>query len=372
MTPTHAFSEPTADALKRSPSQIEPFNGLLEVLDFTLVSRLQVADGRHGLGNQPPRTLGSSVSPLLAKLSGSHYDVQATPEQWRTVWLWIESAAPYAGCYAALRNAETWERAQRALAMAQKSGQSDERCVVCHQPKSPLEMPYDYWRNSRRLEQWKPSVKLLDRPIGPNERVIVPDDPIAKFGTALLYNSTRPEESPVLLAPLAKAAGGWECRPGVYKDRKDPHYQEQLARIRQAKTLLDAEPRYATPGFRPNRQYVREMKKCGVLPDDSVKRMSVARVRRPRRGAGERFENLRGLHQPEQVPVAASSLLMFRTRRRIVRSDVGTSVSRNRHRQRAETHFPRRRAGLLSGRGAKRISRHRNALKIRTSHSPTA
>ncbi len=61
------------------------------------------------------------------------------------------------------------------------------------------------------------------------------DDPIAKFGTALLYNFTRPEKSPILLAPLAKAAGGWECCPGVYEDREDPHYQEQLARIRRRK-----------------------------------------------------------------------------------------------------------------------------------------
>jgi hypothetical protein len=297
------------DALERDASRIEPFHGLPDVLDFsrdiqpildehcvschkfddpqggvvlegdlgtqwshsyfTLIARLEVADGRHGLGNQPPRTVGSSASPLLAKLSGSHYDVKAPRDQWRTVWLWIESAAPYAGSYAALRNAETRERAQQALAVARNSGQSDGRCIVCHKPNSPLEMPYEYWRNSKRLERWKPSIKLLDRPIGPNERVIVPDDPIAKFGAALLYNFTRPEKSPVLLAPLAKAAGGWECCPGVYKDRDDPHYQDQLARIRQAKELLDAEPRYATPGFKPNRQYLREMRRYGLLPEDS-------------------------------------------------------------------------------------------------------
>jgi hypothetical protein len=203
---------------------------------------------------------------LLAKLGGSHYDVQVTPDEWRTLWLWIESAAPYAGCYAAIRNAETRDRAQQALAMVRNSGQSNERCTACHKPKSPLEMPYDYWRNSRRLARSKPSITLLDRAIGPNERVIVPDDPIAKFGTALLYNFTRPEKSPVLLAPLAKAAGGWECCPEVYRDREDPHYQEQLAKIHQAKKLLDAEPRYSTSGFMPNRQYLREMKKYGLLP----------------------------------------------------------------------------------------------------------
>src|SRR5512137_1192372 len=73
---------------------------------YSLFAWLQVADGRNGLGNQPPRTIGSSASPLLRKFEGGHYEVQATPAEWRTLWLWIESGAPYAGTYAGLRNAQ--------------------------------------------------------------------------------------------------------------------------------------------------------------------------------------------------------------------------------------------------------------------------
>ena len=83
----------------------------------TLVAAGQVADGRNGLGNQKPRTIGSSASKLMQKIDGSHYDVRVTPEEWRTLWLWIESGAPYAGTYAALRNAEDQAREGPAYAV---------------------------------------------------------------------------------------------------------------------------------------------------------------------------------------------------------------------------------------------------------------
>ena len=54
----------------------------------------------------------------------------------------------------------------------------------------------------------------------------------ARFGDALaaqpicaLVNGARPQESRVLLAPLAKAAGGWEQWPNGWKDRSDPNYK---------------------------------------------------------------------------------------------------------------------------------------------------
>ena len=46
---------------------------------FHLFAHLQVGDGRNGLGNYPPRSIGSAASPLLQKLDKSHYDVQVTP-----------------------------------------------------------------------------------------------------------------------------------------------------------------------------------------------------------------------------------------------------------------------------------------------------
>ena len=134
-----------AAAFRRRPSQIEPYVGLPDVIDFprdiqpildrhcvschdytrreggvvlsgdlgpqwshsffNLFAHRQVADGRNGLGNSAPRTVGSSASPLLDKLQPSHYGVNVAADEWRLVWLWIETGAPYAGSYAGLRNA---------------------------------------------------------------------------------------------------------------------------------------------------------------------------------------------------------------------------------------------------------------------------
>ncbi|MGQ9591239.1 MAG: HzsA-related protein, partial [Planctomycetota bacterium] len=155
--PENRFAD-TLAALRGPPRKIQPFDGFPQVLDyhrdvqpildrrcvpchgyerregktllggdlgpewahgyFSLLARRQVADGRNGLGNQPPRSVGSSASPLLEKLRGGHHDARATEEEWRTAWLWIESGAPYAGTYAALRNAEAQAREPAAVGRA--------------------------------------------------------------------------------------------------------------------------------------------------------------------------------------------------------------------------------------------------------------
>jgi hypothetical protein len=51
----------------------------------------------------------------------------------------------------------------------------------------------------------------------------------------------------------------------VFKTKNDPDYKRVLKALQLAKTRMDALPRYATPNFKPNRQYIREMKKYGVL-----------------------------------------------------------------------------------------------------------
>ena len=68
------------------------------------------------------------------------------------------------------------------------------------------------------------------------------------------------------MAPLARKAGGRESCPGVFKTKNDPDYKRLLKALTQAKARMDATPRFATPQFKPNRQYIREMKKYGVLP----------------------------------------------------------------------------------------------------------
>ncbi|MFQ6132909.1 MAG: hypothetical protein ACE5R4_12790 [Armatimonadota bacterium] len=294
-------------ALQREPSRIQRFDGHPDVLDFhrdiqpildrhcvachsfakpegnlvlegdlgpqwslsfyALFARLLVADGRNGYGNQPPRTIGSSASPLLktitpAKDSGqgsSHYGVKVSDREWRTVWLWIESAAPYAGSYAALRN-----EAEMALfggglrPVAEQGDVLRRRCAGCHGKGELPAVPFG--------EPPWPDTRGITRPLARHERRVVENDPLARFGLHAIINMTRPELSPLLLGPLARDAGGWGSCGEVFADTSDTDYQRLLQSLKRGKQARDAIPRYATPGWRPNRQYVREMKRFGVLP----------------------------------------------------------------------------------------------------------
>jgi hypothetical protein len=116
--------------------------------------------------------------------------------------------------------------------------------------------------------------------------------PLSRFSRHRLYNLSRPEKSLVLLAPLARAAGGYaEAQPEpsggarpvqedrsrppkpivhrvIFADTNDPDYQKILAHVQAAKAKLDEIKRFDMPGFRPHEGYVREMKRYGVLPQD--------------------------------------------------------------------------------------------------------
>jgi hypothetical protein len=232
---------------------------------------LHVADGRNGLGNHAPRTIGSSASPLLAKLSGGHHGVVVSPEEWRTVWLWIESSAPFAGSYAALRNEDDQQVARRVgwqifsrqwQIFSRQRDVFERRCGECH--------ALDDWRNEDgRALPFRPLVARADRgigrPVATHERVVIENDPLTRYSNHILLNFSRPRFSPLLLGPLAAEAGGYESCGAVFADTDDADYGRLLAAMERGKQELDAKPRYATPGFRPNRQYVRELVRFGVL-----------------------------------------------------------------------------------------------------------
>jgi cytochrome c2 len=293
-------------ALRRSPSQIESFAGYPDVLDFprdvqpildkhcvschsydrregniiltgdlgpqwshsffSLFAHLQVADGRNGLGNHPPRAIGSSASPLLEKLRPDHHGVQVTPQEWRTIWLWIESGAPFAGSYAGLRNAEDQAMATGAVkqVFVEGLGVFQRRCAQCHathNPTSEAILPLPFTPKNQRNGRPPPL-----KPTGIFERIVRENDPVARFSPNILLNFTRPTLSPLLLGPLVKEAGGFGSCGTVFRDTSDSDYKRLLALITQGKADLDVKPRYGTKQFQPNRQYVREMKRYGILP----------------------------------------------------------------------------------------------------------
>jgi len=287
----------TPRALRRPASRIAPFHGFSDVLDYrrdvqpildrrcvachsdvdrqghilltedlgvrwsisyySLLAAGQVADGRNGLGNQKPRTIGSSASRLLRMIDGSHYDVTVTPEEWRTLWLWIESGAPYAGTYAGIRNAEDQAREGPGYAVF-RSAVLDQTCRRCH-GQSQQAPPLPVAINDKERDETVRRLKLA-----PYERIVLPED--LRYSAHVLVSLSRPDRSPLLLGPLSKSAGGWGSCAHRFEGTQDPDYQRLLSEIRSHKTRLAEAPAYGMSGFRPNRQYIREMKRFGVLP----------------------------------------------------------------------------------------------------------
>ncbi len=244
---------------------------------FTLTICAQFADGRNlRKSNYPPRTIGSSASPLLKKLDGSHYDAQLTEHERSLVQLWIDTGAAYPGTYAALgtgmigdysrggldRQDLEWPSVQESRLVLQR------RCGTCHQ--GPTALP-DSLSDDRGLVPWGegPMNQLA-------QRVSQRNNPVFRFSRHLLYNLSRPEQSLQLLAPLAKQAGGYEiCKPSgtaeagaspVFAGTADPDYQTLLKAIQAGRERLHTIRRFDMPGFRPSEHYVRDMQRYGILP----------------------------------------------------------------------------------------------------------
>jgi hypothetical protein len=133
------------------------------------------------------------------------------------------------------------------------------RCGACHDERMPLPLSPSHlvgpggWGSAFRGQP--PWVDLTA------------DDVRRRWARDLMYNLVRPEKSLLLLAPLARSAGGYEaCGKAVFAGTGDADYQAVLRAVRQAKDRLDHIKRFDMPGFRPRAEYVREMKKFGILP----------------------------------------------------------------------------------------------------------
>jgi hypothetical protein len=231
------------------------------------IARL-ISDGRNlPRSNYAPRTLGSSASRLLTLLDGTHYCVKATPLQKKLLRLWIDSGAAYPGTYAALgcgmignyaenaiiHTGEDWPATQAAAKVMQKT------CAACHTEPARL-LPLSL-ADERGVSFWQPSL----------------DDPRLLTSRHIVFNLSRPEQSLILLAPLAESAGGWGlCRDPktrehvtVFADKADPGYQALLALCVAGKeALAQGTRRFDMPEFRPRADWVREMKRFGILPAD--------------------------------------------------------------------------------------------------------
>ncbi|HJN13801.1 MAG TPA: hypothetical protein QF564_34330 [Pirellulaceae bacterium] len=249
---------------------------------YTLSATYQFSDGRNlNKSNYPPYGFGDAASPLMEKLDGKHHNVQMSKPEIELIRHWIHCGAPYMGTYAGLikgfigaTGTRWWppneidSRVLKYESVKKATDVINRRCLSCHKgvrniPKHPAD-----W-GSNKLRSWM--IKLTD------------NRAVWRFQQHILYNLTDPELSVQLLAPLAKEAGGYGvCREVVKKDktgkpsdkpavvfesRDDPDYKKLLAAIKETKALHDAEPRWDLPGWKPPVEYVREMKRYGIIPE---------------------------------------------------------------------------------------------------------
>ena len=261
-------------AMKRPPSPVQPIRDVPSVLDFprdiqpildrhcvqchnadrreakvdltgdktptycmsywTITSRGLISDARNQpYANRAPYTYGSAASRLMKLIDGSHHAAKLSDLERKTVRLWIETSATYPGTYASL--------ASGAYPAHLPYGAMMQRCGECH-------------RGTERDHRGKEFTTLVIG--GAHGHYLEP-----------LENISRPEQAYMLLAPLAKEAGGLQlCGKPVFASTSDPLYRDMLAALRDAHDRLMAGKRFDMPGFRPNEHYIREMQRFGILP----------------------------------------------------------------------------------------------------------
>lgn len=234
---------------------------LYSISYYSITARDLVADGRNrAVSNYPPYKLGTGSSKLLDYTEKEHFDVKLSEREKRLVRLWIDTGATYLGTYAGLgsgmvggyaenhldRRDMNWPEMQASVKVLQS------KCTECHQREKELAL--------------SPSHEIVNPPWEPFRGA---NDARRKFSRQLIYNLSNPEKSLVLKAPLAKEAGGFEtCGAPVFKDKDDPDYQTVLKAIERTKQRLDEIKRFDMPDFVPRPEYIRELKKYGVLPPD--------------------------------------------------------------------------------------------------------
>jgi hypothetical protein len=228
-------------------------------------------------GNDRPHTTYSSASPLMKKIDGSHYEVKLDERERTLVRLWLDVSAQYPGTVAAVGTGQIggcWGDNKYVREMAQKwpsTGPAAEavsrRCAPCHGNGLP-----------RHVTDTLKGLSYAD--------MLSWERPLSRFSRHRIFNLSRPDKSLVLMAPLAREAGGYAegeprtvaikenrraapkpvTHPVIFKITDDPDYRKILAHVTAAGARLEEIKRFDMPGFRPNAHYVREMKRYGILP----------------------------------------------------------------------------------------------------------
>jgi len=222
----------------------------------------QILDGRNlAESDWPPYARGSGGSPLMKKISGSHHGVKVSERDRQMIMQWLDASAPYAGTYAALgcgfvggsKSHMPYNPMGGRAVNAPAQQVVRKRCWSCHETPGTI--------GSGTVIRFHKKDDPRNRRCG-------------RFSRHIIFNLTRPEKSFYLMAPLAKEAGGLGlCTnaqgKAVFASKDDPDYKKLLALVVDAKSILDSDPRFDMPNFCPNPEYLREMKRYGILPSDT-------------------------------------------------------------------------------------------------------
>jgi len=295
-TPTIAVGR-VVSAMKRPPSKLKPVPGVPYTIDYprhiqpildkhcikchkpdkpdgrvmltgdhgpvysqsylTLTTTGPVSDGRNGVGNSAPRSVGDSASPLMKMLDGSHHKAKLSAEEIELIRNWIHTGAPYPGTYASLytgmiRHNTVSKEYHEARGPADAAFRRN--CSKCHRQRMPAPQSNSIAGNKNRKTYF--------------------------WDAHMAFNLTRPPKSPLLMAPLSVKAGGWgtckardkspaqaQAAKQLFGDTKHADYQAILKMIEQVKGCLEKNKRWDMPGFKPHPYYVREMKRYGILSE---------------------------------------------------------------------------------------------------------
>ena len=197
----HAFDR-TANGVILTDDLTDQFVvGYEELLPYLSVANAMRWDHPDDVYARPPYTYGSSASPLSRLLRAGHHDVRLDAEQWQRLGTWIDANAVYYDRYESDPN-------NRRIFIGQLRAELEsvfaKRCALCHGEN-----------DDGRHGTWWMSVNRHD-----------------------------PAQSRALLAPLARAAGGWQrCDQVVFADTKDPDFQRLLAALTRLREELAAQPR---------------------------------------------------------------------------------------------------------------------------------
>jgi hypothetical protein len=301
----HEMPEQTLTALQRPPSEIRPLevmppNGLYDygrdiqpILDKycadchnsrKFAGGLALDSRSIGVGHHIGRTLLARRTQridklLISHMDGSHNKVQATEEE-----------------IALIRN---WAYVQH-----QDSGTYGSFGMRSQATGFPWMNPRNDGYNNRRGPNLSFDVTLIeqkcDRCHFPNDRAQAP----GKFAGRLwpmadnsghVWNVHDPDRALLVLAPLAKEAGGLglcqdrlanrkalrrlsgderkeelnsDAPAKIFTDKNDPDYQQLLAISRSVSKQMLERRLYPVPNWRPTYHFLREMKHYGALPED--------------------------------------------------------------------------------------------------------